>query len=228
MLSRNLLLYLVSRFCSASATMLLRAAIAWHVFSLSHSAFHLGLIGLVQFLPIPTLMLVGGALADVYDRRRIMMVAQAAPLVSATLLWSATRDGWVSLPLLYAMVLVSGISWAFDSPSRASLLPTLVPRAVFPRAVTLAATTQALAFATGPALSGLVIAQAGIAPVYAVYVGLILFALVGLTLLRAPRRERGLRTVSLRAIREGLAFVWRNQVVFGCMLLDMMARFNNL
>jgi MFS family permease len=223
MLSRNLVLYLVSRFCSASATMMLRAAIAWHVFSLSHSAFHLGLIGLVQFLPIPTLMLVGGALADVYDRRRIMMAAQAAPLVSAAVLWSATRDGWVSLPLLYGMVLVSGISWAFDSPSRASLLPTLVPRTVFPRAVTLAATTQALAFASGPTLSGLVIAGAGIAPVYAVYLCLILLALIGLTLLRAPRTERGLRTVSLRAIREGVSFVRRNQVVFGCMLLDMMA-----
>src|SRR6185369_5553234 len=121
------------------------------------------------------------------------------------------------------MVLVSGISWAFDSPSRASLLPTLVPRTAFPRAVTLASTTQALAFASGPALSGLIIAGAGIAPVYAVYFGLVLLALVGLTLLRAPRAERGLRTVSLSAIREGLSFVWRNQVVLGCMLLDMMA-----
>src|SRR6185295_19948927 len=110
---------------------LLRAAIAWHVFSLSHSAFHLGLIGLVQFLPIPTLMLVGGVLADRYDRRRIMIAAQMAPLASATTLFFATRDGWVSLPLLYAMVLVAGISWAFDSPARAALLPTLVPRVHF-------------------------------------------------------------------------------------------------
>jgi MFS family permease len=222
-MSRNLAFYLVSRFCTASATMMLRAAIAWHVFALSHSAFHLGLIGLVQFLPIPTLMLVGGALADTYDRRRIMMAAQAAPIACATVLFFATRDGWVSLPLLYAMVLVSGVSWAFDSPSRAALLPTLVPRAQFPRAVTFAATGQALAFTTGPALSGLIIAEAGIAPVYAVFVGLVLVALVGLVLLRVPRAERGLTTISVRAIREGLSFVWRNQVVFGCMLLDMLA-----
>ena len=220
---RNLSLYLLSRFCTASAVMMLRAAIAWHVFALSHSAFHLGLIGLVQFLPIPTLMLVGGALADRSDRRRIMMLAQAAPLASATILFLATRDGWVSLPLLYAMVLVSGISWAFDSPSRAALLPTLVPRAYFPRAVTFAATTQALAFTTGPALSGLIIAEAGIAPVYATFVGLVLLALVGLVLVRVPRVERGLASISLRAIGEGLSFVWRNQVVFGCMLLDMLA-----
>ena len=72
-------LYLVSRFGSATAMMMLRAAVAWHVYALSRSAFLLGLIGLVQFVPALALTLVGGALADSYDRRRIMMRAQVVP-----------------------------------------------------------------------------------------------------------------------------------------------------
>ncbi len=149
MFPRNFWLYLASRFCSAAAMMMLRAAIAWHVFALSHSAFHLGLIGLVQFVPVLCLMLVGGALADTYDRRTIMMLAQAVPLACSLILWQATRSGLASLPLLYATVVAVGAAWAFDSPSRAALLPTLVARDAFPRAVTIAATNQALAFTTG-------------------------------------------------------------------------------
>ena len=73
----------------------------------------------------------------------------------------------VTLPLLYAMVVAASVAWSLDSPSRAALLPTLVPRREFPRAVTIASTAQALAFATGPAACGLVIGTAGVAEAYA-------------------------------------------------------------
>ncbi len=223
MLSRDFWLYLASRFCNASAMMMLRAAIAWHVFALSHSAFHLGLIGLVQFVPVLSLMLIGGVLADTYDRRTIMMLAQAVPLLGSLLLWLATRSGAASLPLLYGLVVAVGAAWAFDSPSRAALLPTLVSRQVFPRAVTIAATNQALAFSTGPALGGWVIAVAGVGATYAVAVALIACSLVTLAAMRAGRRQGAPGVVSLAAIREGLRFVRRSPVVLGCMTLDMFA-----
>jgi len=215
MRSRDLWLYLASRFCSASAMMMLRAAIAWHVFALSHSAFHLGLIGLVQFVPVVSLMLVGGALADAYDRRRIMMLAQSIPLACTVLLFLATRAGVVGLPMLYVVVALVGVAWAFDSPSRAALLPTLVPRDVFPRAVTIASTNQALAFTTGPAVGGWVIATAGIGTAYAVQAALIAASLVTLAAMRARRGQAPGGVFSLRAIREGLGFVRRQPVILG-------------
>src|SRR3989442_3854334 len=143
MFPRDFWLYLASRFCSAAAMMMLRAVIAWHVFALSHSAFHLGLVGLVQFVPVLCLMLVGGVLADTYDRRTIMMLAQAVPLACSVVLWLATRSGVASLPLLYGMVVAAGAAWAFGSPARAALLPTLGGRDAFPRAGTIAAPHQA-------------------------------------------------------------------------------------
>ncbi len=223
LLSRNLLAYLASRFCSATAMTLLRAAVAWHVFALTHSAFHLGLIGLLQFLPAFGLMLLGGAAADTFERRRIMMVAQATAMAAAVALGMETWRGTVGLPLLYGTVMVVAAAGAFDSPARASLLPTIVPREIFPRAVTIAATNQALAFATGPAIAGLLIAARGPAAAYGAYGALVAASIVGLSFLHPSRAEGPAGAISVRAIRDGLGFVFRNRVVLGCMTLDMFA-----
>jgi MFS family permease len=188
-LTRTVVVYLGSRFAVGTATMMLRAAIAWHVFTLTRSPFHLGVIGLIQFIPAFALTLVAGALADTTDRRRIMMTAQVVACASGVVLF----------------------------------LPSLVGRAAFPRVVTIASTNQALAFATGPALGGLLIADFGIAAAYAAYTLLILTALALLAFLPSPPAAPTGRGVSVAAIREGLAFVRRRPVVLGCMTLDMFA-----
>jgi MFS family permease len=223
MFPRDFRFYLASRFCAGTAMTMMRAAIAWHVFDLSHSAFHLGLVGLVQFIPALSLVLVGGAVADTYDRRRIIMAAQSLAVTAAIVLFVATYRGVATLPLLYGTVMFIAIAAAFDNPARAALLPTIVPREMFPRAVTISSTNQALAFITGPTLCGLVIASAGIGTVYAVYGILILGSIIGVSLLHQRPHNGERRAVSLHAIREGLRFVRRQQIVLGCMTLDMFA-----
>jgi MFS family permease len=220
---RDFYLFLVSRFASGTAMTLLRSTIAWHVFALSHSAFYLGLVGLVQFVPVLALTLIGGAVADSYDRRRVINIAQIVLLACGSLLLYVTQTGQASLPLLYAAVAGAAAGGAFEAPSRSALLPTLVPRDRFPRAVTIASTNQALAFASGPALGGLVIAQFGIAAAYATYVGLVLLAFTGISSLRAGGAIASRGALSIAAIREGLHFVWRQPVILGCMSLDMFA-----
>ena len=222
-LTRNLVAYMASRFCAAAAMTLLRTGIAWHVFALTGSAFHLGLIGLTQFVPAFSLMLIGGTMADSFDRRRVMMGAQLVALAASTVLLVATGRDAVTLPILYAVIAVVAAAGAFDSPARASILPTLVARESFPRAVTIASTNQALAFATGPALAGLLIAEAGVASVYAAYGLLLLGSIVGLVFLRPTRAEGAPRALGVRAIVEGLTFVRRRRVILGCMALDMLA-----
>src|SRR5262245_10046788 len=97
---------------------LLRASVAWHVFALSGSAFHLGLIGLVQFLPALGLTLVAGAVADAYDRKRVMMTAQAIALAAAGTLGLATIAGAATLARVYAAVFAVACASSFDSPAR--------------------------------------------------------------------------------------------------------------
>jgi len=202
---------------------LLRSAIYWHVFDLSRSEAALGFIGLAQFLPALALTLVGGAMADAYDRRRVMRLAQLPYLASAGLLFVATREGVITVPLLYAAVFANAVAFAFDSPARQAFLASLVPIAAFPRAVTFSSTVAALAFATGPALGGLLIAASGVEAAYGAYGVLVAGNLLGLAFVR-PLRDIGDRTPpSWQAAREGLAFVRRSPVVLGCMALDMFA-----
>jgi MFS family permease len=99
----------------------------------------------------------------------------------------------------------------------------IVPREAFPRAVTIASTNQALAFATGPALAGVLIAAAGPASVYGAYALLLCGSIAGLFFLPPVRPEGPRRAPTLRAIAEGLAFVRRRRIVLACMLLDMLA-----
>ncbi len=223
LLSRNLTAYLASRFCSGVAMTMLRAAIAWHVFALSKSAFHLGLVGLVQFVPALFLTLVGGAVADTYDRRKVCMIAQTVPIACCAVLFVTTRQGTVSLELLYAMIFLVAVAQTFGNPARAALLPSLVPRHLFPRAVTVVSTVQALAFVSGPTACGFLIAGLGIGAVYGAYELLAAGSLVGLAFLRPQRVDGPRRAMSWEAVREGLAFVRRQPVVLGCMTLDMFA-----
>jgi len=213
----------MSRFCAAMAMTMLRAGVAWHVFALTGSAFNLGLIGIAQFLPALGLILVAGSLADVRDRRRIMQVAETVALTGGLVLAATTARGTITLPILYVVILVLAAASTFDGPARAALLPTLVPRELFPRAVTIASTNQALAFATGPAVGGLLIAAAGVGAVYAAYAVLLCGSLTALAFVRATRPQGPRGAPSLRAIRDGLSFVRRRPVVLGCMVLDMFA-----
>jgi MFS family permease len=221
---RDFYIFLVTRFASGTAMTLLRSAVAWHIYSLSHSAFHLGMIGIVQFVPALLLTLVGGAVADSYDRRRIINAAQVVNLLAGGVLLNATYRGQSALLTLYAAAMVISCAGAFENPARAALLPELVGRERFPRAVTIASTNQALAFASGPALGGLAIAGGGIGAAYATFLTLVAVAFLGILLLRAaPKDGSARRAVSLSAIREGIQFVWQRPIVLGCMALDMFA-----
>jgi len=216
-------IYLASRFCAASALMLLRTALFWHVFTLTGSEFHLGLLGLVQFAPTLALTLVGGAAADAYDRRRVMRLAQLPILAAGATLFWVTQSGAATLPVLYGAAFLIFCAFAFDGPARQALVPTLVPLEAFPRAVTFASTIQTLAFALGPAVAGFAIDRGGLQLAYGLYVLLIALNWVGIGLLRTVRESGERRAPSWHGVREGLAFVRAQPVVLGCMALDMFA-----
>lgn len=216
--------FIVSRFCSITGETLLSAAVAWQVFELSGSAFQLGLIGLVRFLPHLAFSLVGGVVADSYDRKRVIMLARVVPFVCGAALAWTTSEEMATLPLIYGLVFATAVASAFQMPASSALLPTLVPRSVFPGAVTVSSTVISLARVTGPAFAGLVIAAQNIATAYLVQVALIATSIATLTFVRGrSATQTGRSGMSLAAVREGIAFVRRKRVVLGAMTLDMFA-----
>jgi MFS family permease len=218
----NFVLYLISRFFTGAALTLMRATIAWHIFDLTGSAFHLGLVGVAQFVPTLLLSLPAGAVADTYDRRAIIMATQAIALFAAAGLYLATLNGIITLPLLYALIVATATASSLEGPSRAAMLPTVVPRALFPSAVAVHSTVQNLAWIIGPVLMGFAIAEYGIASAYLLRVGLLLGSLTTFVFI-ASRSAESRSQVSFQAIREGVAFVRRRQPILGAMALDMLA-----
>jgi MFS family permease len=213
----------VSRLFSGLALTLLRAAVAWQVYDLSGSAFHLGLVGLAQFLPALLLNLVGGAAADAYDRRRLVMLFQVVPALCSAGLAVASYRGVASLGLLYAVVMLVAAAAAFENPARSALLPQLVERRLFPTAVNVHSTIQMAAFVSGPVVMGFAVDRGGIALPYALHAGLLVLGFAAMALVRPLERATPRGRLHLEAIAEGLRYVRRQPVVLGCMTLDMFA-----
>ena len=223
-MANDLLFYLVSRASAGVGGTMVRSAISWHLYTLTGSAFDLGLIGLVQFVPALLLSLPAGLVSDRYERRRIVQLAQALTLIATAALSVRAFMGSADTPrLLFVTIAIIASAASFSNPARSALLPMLVSREDFPRAVTTASTIQALSFALGPALTGIVVASASIAWAYlgaAVFVGGSIGSLMFLTT-RLPAARQG--AISFSAMLEGLHHVRADPVVLGAMSLDLFA-----
>ena len=215
--------FALSRFFSGTAMTLLGSAIAWHAYELSHSSAQLGLIGLIRFGPVIAFSLVAGAVADSVERRRLIQVAQSVQLVCSLSLLAVTLSGRASLPVLYAAVALAATAGVFEQPARASLLPLLVPREHFPRAVTMMSTLVWFGFATGPMLTGFGTKLIGIEAAYGLHSLLVAVSIFSLTRLPRLAAAANAARVTWAAIVEGLRYVVANPVVLGCMTLDMFA-----
>jgi MFS family permease len=214
--------YTASGAANGLASGLLQAVILWQVYAISGSALSLGIVGLVAFAAALLSSLVGGAVADTYDRRAILLAAQLAPGLASLVMLAAIATEHVSLELIYGLVLVSGVAAALDNPARQAILPALVSRKLFPRAVTVNSASSSLMSVSGPAVGGVLIASGGVAAAYAAHVLLVLIAMLALAPLKITG-ERGGTRMDLGMIRAGVAYVWQRPILLGAMSLDMFA-----
>jgi MFS family permease len=105
---RPFLLYFVGRGFSRFAAQMATVALGWQVYDKTGSAFHLGLMGLAQFLPVALLVFVAGHAADRYDRQRVVQVCQVAQAITAGFLCWGSYEGWLTVPAIYAAVALLG------------------------------------------------------------------------------------------------------------------------
>lgn len=202
---------------------MLQTILAWQVYEITGSPLSLGLLGLARFFPALGISMVGGAVADTYDRRKIMIVSQFAPLLCALILATATSQGWVTQYLIYGLVVFIGLASAFEAPARTAFLPSIVRPETFGNAVTVNNIFQKLGSVSGPALGGVIIAVFGITTAYGVYCAAMVISVFPLLVLRYQRVEGRRQGISLKAMKEGVLFVKGNQVLLGAMSLDMFA-----
>ncbi len=216
-------LYTSSRIASAVGNTMLQAILLWHVWQLTDSALSLGILGMARFLPALGVSMLGGAVADRYNRRNIILAAQTIPLACGITLSIATLNGWVSAQLIYGLVLLVGFASSFENPARLALLPGIVRRETFANAVSTSSGLQQVGMMSGGFIGGVLVGF-DISVAYIVYTCAIGAAFLLMALLRYQQpRDVNVRDVSIAAIKEGILFVKRSPVIFGAISLDMFA-----
>jgi MFS family permease len=222
--------YWLARLATTMAQMAMVIVIGWQVYEiaretmgLKEAALRLGIIGLVQFIPLFLLTLVTGWAADRVDRRWIARASVGLELAcAAALAWFAWTQT-TTLEILYVVAALLGVARAFAGPALGALAPNLVPREILPRAIALSSMAWQTGAIIGPALGGYLFA---VAP-YAAYFGsaaLFGVALVGLAAIPpVPRTELARDVNPWTQMVEGLSYVRRNRLVLGAISLDLFA-----
>ena len=220
----------LARLTSTIGQMAMVIVIGWQVYDiaretmgLKEAALRLGIIGVVQFVPLFLLTLVTGWTADRVDRRWIARTAVALELGCAAALAAFAWRGTTTLYALYAVAALLGVARAFAGPALQALAPNLVPRKILPRAIALSSIAWQTGAIIGPAIGGYLYAYAPYAP-YAGSALLFAVAFVGLLAIgpvERTRLERGPNPWSQMV--EGLRYVRRNRLVLGAISLDLFA-----
>jgi len=202
-------------------------ALFWHIRTLTDQPIALGGVGLARILPIILFSLVGGVIADSFDRRKILFITQFVAGFLALGLGLLTQFGQISIWLIYIFTALQAVAIAFDGPARQALVPNLVPPKDLPNAFSMTSIAWQTGAIVGPALTGFVIAYGGQEAVY--YVNAISYLAVILALILigpvAQTKTDRIAGVSWNSIKEGINFIVNKPIMLSTMLLDFVATF---
>jgi MFS family permease len=212
----------VSRVLTAMGFQITSVAIGWRIYDITGSAYALGFVGLVQFLPMLALTLVSGHVADRYDRRRIVIICQLVDAAALSFLVAGVLAGWTGVWSIYAAVALLGAAQAFAAPTASAMLPSVVPAALLPRAMALSSSAWQTAMIVGPSAGGVLYAVGASFP-FVVAGASFLVATFATFMIRMERRAPGREPVTLKSVFGGLTFIWSRPVVLGTISLDLFA-----
>jgi MFS family permease len=199
----------------------LQVANLWQVYELSRSPLELGLTGLFQALPLLVFGVYGGVLADVFDRRRLLLASQALRFVAVLLLALLTQLNAAEVWHVYTLTLANTVFGMLDRPARQAIIANVVPREHLFSAVSLQVASVQVTRLVGPSLAGVGIAAVGLAATYHAITLTVVVAVALLLVMRVPgRQERAPGGASPRAALEGLRFLLNTPLLVGLIALD--------
>ncbi len=214
--------YWTARFCSTFAVQIVSVAVGWQVYDLTRDPMDLGIIGLVQFLPLLLLVLVTGSVADRFGRRRVMAVSVSLEAIcAAAILFFSIRGLSSPLPIFIALAGM-GTARAFFGPASQSLVVNLVPMNVFANAISWNASSWQFSSIVGPVAGGLLYGlNANIA--YSVVVLMLSISFVLILWIPAPAQRSKVSKITFSSVFDGLHYIRKEKVVLGAISLDLFA-----
>ncbi|MFM9839212.1 MAG: MFS transporter [Cyclobacteriaceae bacterium] len=226
---RDFRFFVLSRLFVTLAIMVQAVVVGWQVYEITKDPLSLGLIGLAEAIPAITVSLYAGHLADVVERKKIILVCVFTLVLCSMALLYFTMDVGAfilangALPI-YAIIFVSGIARGFLSPANFSFMPQLIDRDLYQNAIVWNSTLWEGAAVGGPIIGGLVYGFFGITAAYSadvalVIAGLVCYALIPNRPLPPISEEQGI----FEKIKAGIKFVFKNQIVLSAISLDLFA-----
>ena len=200
--------------------------LVWYVLQRTDSPFMVALVGFFGMAPMLLLGMVGGALADRIDRRKLLLGVQAANLVGAAVTTSLLLSGALEVWHAYALIAISGVGWALDSPSRRSIILNLVGRAAVTNAVALDSMAMHSSRMAGPALAGLLISLVDVPRAYVVILAFYAVSVSLMWMVRTPppsaeQTQSATSQNILRNLAEGLRYVRGNRTIVATIMVTI-------
>jgi MFS family permease len=196
-------------------------ALPYQLYVLTRSPLAIGALAVVQLVPLLAFSMVGGAIADTVERRRLLIIAQGSLLLCALALAATAALADPPILLIYLIAFAIGATTAVEQPARSSAMYRVVPRDELPWAISISQVSWNIASVLGPALGGALIAAVGLAAAYlanALTIGVSIVTLLGLS----PMPPLGTATrFSLAAIREGLRYARQTRVLLATFVVDL-------
>jgi predicted MFS family arabinose efflux permease len=203
---------------------MLATVVGWDLYLTTRSPVVLGNVGLVQIIPVLLFTFVAGHVADRYNRSRTAMVTQVAQALVAFVLAGAGSGRGVVL--IYTCLFLTATARAFQWPATSAMLPQTVPPENLTQAISWSGSAREMATMGGPALAGALIAAFGSEAVYIGQAICCVLSAICFAMMRVPDREEHERPeIGLKAVAEGIRFVWREKVILSAMSLDLLAVF---
>jgi MFS family permease len=222
---RDFRTYSAGRFLATLGLQMQSLAVGFQVYALTGKKIALAYVGLAQFLPIISLSIGAGQLADRLDRRWILIACDGVFGAAAAALFLLWRAHVPSLAVILALLALTGVGRAFYGPAGSSLLPSLVPREDLPNAVSVHSTLWQIAAVAGPSVAGAVYAVGGAGPVYLTTA--LLSVCGGVLIAGVGARPRVLERApaTLQTALAGVRYVMKHKILLGCISLDFFAVF---
>lgn len=220
---RDFRLLFAGRIVTTFGGQMLSFAIGWELWLRTHSVFALGLVGLVQVVPVILLSLPGGHFADQYNRKRIVFFTQTLlALCSLGLAYLSFTKGpifWI-----YACLLGIGVARAFNDPAASTLLPQTIPPSLFTSAATWSSSAWQFAAVIGPAAAGIIVALMDSVTIIYVFDAFAAFVfLILISLIKGRELALAQKSATLDSLMDGWRFIKNTRVILAAITLDMFA-----
>ena len=206
---------------SSLAGQIRNVATLYQVYNISGSAFKLGLTGFLETLPFIIFGLYAGAVADAFDRKKLLIATISLQIVPNMALGILTLTGATQVWHIYALGLVGAFVEVFNWPARAAMIPRRVPQSLLMNAMVVNTMILQTSFLVGPAIGGFLIDQVGLATAYFASTLLFVPAAIAILSVKASGKIEGARRrVNFKSIIEGIEFIWIQRIILSLFLLD--------